>query len=68
MTSDSRNRIISAELVLLDLASHVKDHNGGRCLVSREVVIADEILNRGNIHFDPVVKVVHCMPDRAAAG
>ena len=65
MSSDSRNRTRSAELVLLILASYVKDHNGGRSMV---VVIACEILIRGNIQFGQVVKVVYCMPDRAAAG
>ena len=68
MTADSRNRTRSAELVLLDLASHVEDHNGDRCLMSVVIVIADELSIRGNIHFGQMVKVVYCMPDQAAAG
>ena len=70
MRSNSRSRIRSAELVLLDLASHVEDHNGDRCLMSMAVVIANEIWIRGNIRSDQVVKlvkVVCCMPDQAAA-
>ena len=65
--SDSRNRIRSAELVLLDLASYVEDHNGDRYLTSVVIVIADELSIRGNIHFDQVEELVYCMPDRAAA-
>ena len=65
MRSNSRSRIRSAELVLLDLASHVEDHNGDRCSMSMS--IANEALIRGNIHFDQLVKAVCCMPDQGAA-
>jgi hypothetical protein len=68
VTSDSRNHITSAELVLLDPASLAYDHSAGRCLRLKEVVIVIETLVRGNIHFDQLVDYVCCKPYEVAMG
>lgn len=68
MTSDSRNHIVSAVLVLLDPAFLAYDHSASRYLLLMKVVIANETLIRGNIHFDRVVDVVYCNPNEVAVG
>lgn len=68
MTSDSRNHIMSAELVLLDLTLLAYDHSVGRYLKWTVVVIEIGTLVRGNIHFGLVVDVVYYMPYEVAAG
>jgi hypothetical protein len=68
VTSDSRNHITPAELVLLDLASLAYDHSVGRCLRLKEVVIEIGTLVQGNIHFDQAVDVVYYMPYEVAMG
>ena len=68
MTSDSRNHIVSAVLVLVDLAFLAYDHSASRYLLLMKVVIASETLVRGNIHFDRVVDVVYYNPYEVAVG
>jgi hypothetical protein len=68
VTSDSRNHITPAELVLLDLASLAYDHSVGRGLRLKEVVIEIGTLVQGNIHFDQAVDVVYYMPYEVAMG